>query len=232
MVMQSLEGSSLSADFAPLASSPPASTGAVTRPTNYARNLFHVGCGAVAFTAINVLPGRSWLIAISASFAGWAWSMEILRRKSTTLNDRLMRAFGAIAHPHEWYRVNSATWYATALLLLAVGAPLAASAVAVLVLALGDPAAAIVGRRIGRIKLLANRSLEGTLAFVVVGTAAAFTALSVMVGSMHVGPRLLVALSAAVAGALAELFSGKLDDNFTIPVAVASAAGVGLLVAG
>ena len=231
MVMQSLE-SSLSAGFAPLASSAPPSAAAPTRPTNYARNVFHVSCGVVAFTSINVVPGRSWLIAISATFAGWAWSMEILRRKSKTLNDRLMRAFGPIAHPHEWYRVNSATWYATALLMLAVGAPLAASAVAVIVLALGDPAAAIIGRRFGRVRLLANRSLEGTLAFVVVGTAAALGALSVMGVVPSFGARVLVAASAAVAGALAELFSGKLDDNFTIPVAVASAAGVALLAAG
>jgi dolichol kinase len=232
MVMQSLE-SPLSAELAPLASAPPPPTVAPSRPTNYARNLFHVACGTVAFTSINLLPGRSWLLAIAGSFAGWAWSMEILRRQSPRLNDRLMRAFGKVAHPHEWYRVNSATWYATALVILALGAPLPAAAVAVLVLALGDPAAAIVGKRIGRVRLVANRSLEGTLAFVVVGTAAALVALSVTNPvTLPLGPRLLVALSAGVAGALTELFSGKLDDNFTIPVAVATAAGIGLFVAG
>jgi dolichol kinase len=37
---------------------------------------------------------------------------------------------------------------------------------------------------------------------------------------------LLLATTSAAAGAIAELFSGKLDDNFTIPVSVAAAATI------
>jgi dolichol kinase len=223
MVMQSLEARApaLPADFRPVASDPP-----VARPGNYARNVFHVSCGLVALTLLRLLPGRGWVVAASGTFAAWAWSMEALRRRSPALNDRLMRAFGPVAHPHEWYRVNSGTWYATALLLLALLAPTQAAAIAVLVLAFADPAAAIVGRRFGRTRLLANRSLEGTLAFVTFGTAAALGAL---VGSpLRFASMLVVAVAASIAGALAELFSGKLDDNFTVPLVVAAAATTAL----
>jgi dolichol kinase len=86
-----------------------------------------------------------------------------------------------------------------------------------------DPAAGIVGRRLGRIRLRARRSLEGTLAFLAAGTLAALASLTVF----HAIPwpeRLMVALVGAAAGALAELFTTRLDDNLTIPLTVAGAA--------
>ena len=98
-----------------------------------------------------------------------AWSMEIARRLSDRVNERLMRVFKHVAHPHERYRVNSSTWYVTALLLLALFGTRLSQSLAVVVLAVADPAAALIGRRFGRTRLLDNRSLEGTLAFFVVG---------------------------------------------------------------
>lgn len=197
------------------------------RPTNYARSLFHVSAGLFALAMIEWVLSPFAMVVIASLFSAWAWSMEGLRRVFPKLNDVLMGVFGRVSHPHEAWRVNSATWYATALTVLAlIGNPLVA-AVAVTVLGFADPAAGLVGRRWGRIKLVNGRSLEGTGTFFVVGTLVAF-AVSAGLHGLGLGPALLVAVCAALPAALAELFSRVLDDNFTVPLAAAGGALVAL----
>ncbi|MEO6418154.1 MAG: hypothetical protein ABIP39_02015 [Polyangiaceae bacterium] len=193
-----------------------------SRPSNYVRSTFHVACGAVAISMIRLMPNRTWLIVAASVFAIAAWSMETARRLSVKANDRMMRFFGPVAHAEERHRVNSSTWYVTALLLLATFAPSRASELGVLILALADPAAGFIGRRFGRTALRANRSLEGTLTFLVTGAAAAFAWLSLTSG-LPISSITLLAFGGATVGALAELWSTRLDDNFTIPIAAASA---------
>ena len=201
----------------------PSPSGPAVRPTNLPRSLFHFASAAVALTAVALLPSRGWLIAIPGTFAVYAWSMELGRRLFPQLNDRLMSFYGAIAHPHERYRVNSATWYGTALVLLALFATVPAMLAAIMVLGVADPVAAFVGRRWGKHALRAGRSLEGTLAFLVSGTLAAAVVLAIA----HVGSPLAIAVLAVLsglAGAVAELYATRLDDNFTIPLAVGAIA--------
>ncbi len=192
------------------------------RPTNLKRSLVHALSGVLALVSIQFFMNRTGLIITAGSLAVVAVVLEIGRRISPPLNAALMRGLGPIAHPHEYTRINSATWYATALLILSVTLPdLVAASVAVLVLALADPAAATIGRRFGRVKLFANRSLEGSLTFLVV----AFLATLGVLGNF--GPDMLsfgaataVAGIAALVGALVELFTRGIDDNFTIPLGV------------
>lgn len=199
------------------------------RPTNYARNLFHVGSASVALLAIEALRSPLLLFCLALAWGTFAWSMEILRRVRPSANVTLMKFFGPVAHPHETHRVNSATWYATALVLLATTGSGLLCAVAVAVLGVGDPMAAVIGRRFGRVKLMHGRSLEGTLGFLVSGWLIAFAVLRLFhAGALGAGPAALVALAAAGAGALAELASLRVDDNFSIPLSAASAAAVAL----
>jgi dolichol kinase len=188
------------------------------RPANLARSLFHFTSAAVALGSVALLPSRGWLIAIAVAFAMYCWSMEIARRINPAINDRLMRFYGPIAHAHERNHVNSATWYATALVSLALFASKPAMMAALAVLGVADPIAAAVGRRWGRRKLRAGRSLEGTLAFFASGTGAAALALALC--GAHVQALLGFAVLAGLTGALAELVSTRLDDNLTIPVTV------------
>lgn len=193
------------------------------RPTNYTRNVFHVSCGLSVVALIELLPSRAWLIGLPLAVGLWAWSAEVSRRVWPSVNDRLMKLFGNVAHAHERHRVNSSTWFVTALLLLGLAFPRYASAVGVAVLGLADPAAALVGRRFGRTKLRGGRSLQGSLAFVAVGALAALGVLALR-HQGSVGALALTALAAAAMGAVAELYTERLDDNFTIPLASASAA--------
>jgi dolichol kinase len=192
------------------------------RATNYARSTFHVGSALLALALLTWLPGRAWVVAVSACFALAGWTMEIARRRSPAANERLMALFAPVAHPHERHGINSSTWYVTALLLLGLFAPLRAAELGIVVLGLADPAAGLIGRRFGRTRLRANRSLEGTVGFVAVGALAAGAWLHLGHG-VALPAAATLAVVAGVAGALTELWSTRLDDNFTIPVVVAAA---------
>lgn len=208
------------------------------RPTNYLRNLYHVGNGVGILLYIHLIVGRSGMQATVLAFLGFAWSAELLRRRWPAVNRLLMRAFGTVAHPDEHWKINSATWMVTALTLLALFYSLPACAIGVAVLGVADPAAALVGRRFGRLRLRGSKTLEGTLAFVAAGAAASFAALALWHGdAISTGTALVASLVGAVPAAIAELFAGDhrvggrdihLDDNFVIPMVAASFGGVAL----
>lgn len=199
------------------------------RPTNYPRTVLHVGSALAGLAIIEAFHDPRISFGIALAWAAAAWTMEISRRHVPIINALLMRLLGPVAHAHETHRVNSATWYATALVLLAATQAPALCAVAVVVLGVGDPFAAMVGRRFGRVKLLHGRSLEGTLGFLVSAAVVTFAVLRLFhSASLGLVPALVVAGSAALAGALAELFSFRLDDNFSIPLSAAAGAAIAL----
>lgn len=197
----------------------------VARPTNVRRSLFHVLSGAFALALIRFLPSRAWLAGAALAFALFCWTCEVARRISPKVNARLMRFFAPIARAEEHYRVNSSTWYGTALFLLAAFAPMRAAEIGVIVLAIADPFAGLVGRRFGRTPLLAGRSLEGSLGFLAAGGLAALGWLAVFSG-LAGSQMVMLAFAAAAVGAVAEVVSMRFDDNFTIPVASAAAVAV------
>lgn len=198
----------------------PIASAVARRPENYARSFFHVLSAAAALVMLRLVPHREWLIVASSSLALFAWSLETARRVHPPANAHMMRFFSRIAHPEETHKVNSSTWYLTALVGLALFAPFRSAELGVVVLGLADPAAGFIGRRIGRTKIRKNRSLEGTLGFFAVGMAGAF-ALLVAFHALPLPSMLAIAAVASAAGALIELATIRLDDNFTIPVTVA-----------
>lgn len=187
------------------------------RPKNYARNAFHVFNATASLVVLYLVPSWDVIIAIAWAGALAGWTMEISRRISPAANAFLMKLFGPVAHPHEAHRINSATFYATSIALLATTREIVPCAIALVTLGLGDPIAAIVGRRWGRVRWVNGRSVEGTLAFVVSATIGGVALLMGAHGSA-LAPALAVAGAAALLGALAELYSRKIDDNLAIPV--------------
>lgn len=191
------------------------------RPTNYARNVYHVLSGFFAIWLVEWVLPPSWLLPVAAGCATLAWTFEIARRRSSWVNSLLMAAFKPFAHPHEAWRINSATWFTSSLVLLALtGRPMVAST-ALVVLALADPAAALVGRRFGSMKLVNGRSLQGTLTFFGVGTLAALALLSWRYPEVGPLPAVGMALAGSALGATAELLARRVDDNLAIPASVA-----------
>lgn len=193
------------------------------RPINYTRSIFHAGSGVFSLVLALVLLPLDKLAWVAGGFAAWGWSAEIARRVSPRANAILMRGFKHVAHPSEWNRVNSATWYTTALFALTMTGSLPLMVVPVAVLAFGDPAAGILGRKFGRTPLVHGRSLEGTAAFVLFGSLTAGLTLALARPEFSLLQVGVVSVSAGLAGALAELFSRSIDDNLSVPTAAFAA---------
>ncbi|MBR2344218.1 MAG: phosphatidate cytidylyltransferase [Lentisphaeria bacterium] len=120
--------------------------------------------------------------------------------------------------PGQWIVSGGAPVLAAALLINLLFAPVIAAA-ALAVMLTGDAAAALIGRKFGRHKLVNGKSLEGFLSFILAG----YTALAaVFFISQMPGNFYLWGLAGVVLAAVVELFQKqlKLDDNFTIPLAV------------
>ncbi len=198
---------------------PEAASARTLRPTNYARNIFHMIGATCVLGILAHLPDRPTMVAVAVGVTVPAWIVEWQRRTRPAFNDWMMWLFGPVAHAHERFRVNSATWYATAMSILALCSPIPAAMLGVAVLGFGDPMAAIVGRRFGRTPLRAGRTLEGSLAFVGAGWLAGAVALLVLAPTLPNGA--MVAGVAAVFGAIAELYSQDVDDNLSIPLGAA-----------
>jgi dolichol kinase len=139
------------------------------------------------------------------------------------MNSLFHMVVGGTIHAHEDRQAASGTYFATGLAVVSF-LPAPAAAAAIGVLGFGDPAAGAVGRRWGRTRLAQGRSLEGSLAFVGMGTLAAGGALSL--GWPEAPHRWALALAAGCVGALVEVGLRKLDDNLTVPLASGLAATV------
>lgn len=85
---------------------------------------------------------------------------------------------------------------------------MAIASTGILMLLLGDSASTLVGRRFGRHKLPFNKlkSIEGSLAFLIVGFLSAFTLLPI-----------IPSIIGALVGTLTEAYS-PIDDNITVPI--------------
>lgn len=202
------------------------------RPANPRRALFHVASALVSLLFTLVVFDTQQLPFVAGSIAVLFWCLEALRRPFPRFNALLMRFFAPIAHPKEREEVNSATWYMTALTLLALTKSPVLCAIGVAVLGFGDPAASAIGRRFGRVKLMHGRTLEGSLAFVAVATIMAVASGALAASAVPLGALVVAGACAAVAGAVAEILSRRMDDNFTIPLAATGAAAIVLTILG
>jgi dolichol kinase len=194
------------------------------RPANRARAVMHVTTALVCLALVEYALTEVGMIVTAAIGAACCWGMELGRIFSKRLNLFLLRFMSAVAHPHERREVNSATWYTTALLLLALLFTPKFCTIALVVLGFADPAAAFVGRRWGRIRLVNGRSLEGSFTFLLVGAGVAWAALSIWYPEVSLGLAVLTALGAAFLAAITELVSRHVDDNLSIPLAAACGA--------
>ena len=88
-----------------------------------------------------------------------------------------------------------------------------------LMLGVGDPVASIVGKKWGKRKIAGGKSLEGTLGFFLSSALTLFILFSLVTPHITLGTRILISAVIALGGALTELFTGRIEDNFSIPLA-------------
>lgn len=194
--------------------------------TNLVRSLFHMGSGLFAALLYHFALTRGQAIVVMGALVVLFVGLEVARRRSSAFNDFLMRGalIKVIARPHEYFRVNSSTYFVIGLLIAAITCPKVAVELGCLVLAVADPVASTLGRRFGKTKLYRDKSFIGTAAFL--GAALLASAAYLAILHPEAGRLWMVAGLAALVGALAELYTTRLDDNLTIPLSVALAASV------
>ncbi len=189
------------------------------KPRNLWRNLFHVANGVGGVLAYELVLSKWAAIAAASVVLASFISLDVLRRTAPAWNERLVsRIFGKISRPSEAHRVPSATWYIAALLIGVAFLPKHAIILAVLVLAFSDPVASLVGKAWGRVKLYRGKSVVGSAAFLGTASLVGTLYLHFYIG-LPLSSSIYVAAIVGATGTVVELFSHRLDDNFTIPLA-------------
>ncbi|MEC8051507.1 MAG: SEC59/DGK1/VTE5 family protein [Myxococcota bacterium] len=190
------------------------------KPKNYARNFFHFANSAWAIALYQYTADRDFMLGVAGFFLLVAVSIEVSRKFSTRLNAWFCDGlFGSVARPHELHNITAATWYALAMVIGVYFFPQHAVEAGALVLGIGDPIASIVGKTWGKTKVWGEKSLEGSLGFFGVATLALAFYFTVIAGGYSLTMVALASVLVALAGPLTELFSGRIEDNFSIPLA-------------
>jgi dolichol kinase len=193
------------------------------KPQNYLRNLFHVHNGVVSVLLCELVfttTNQAVLTAAAATLLFFA--LDLARRFSPRFQEFLLSGpAGSIARAHEHHQVPSATWMALAIMLGLLVMPMLAVEIGVLALGIGDPAAAIFGKRWGRTKIRGQKSLQGAMAFTFTTGLAVAALLTVFHPVLDLATIATVSVAAGLAGAITEVVSEPLDDNFSIPLVVA-----------
>ena len=202
------------------------------RPTNYARNIFHVSSALLALVLVETVLTPMWMFMAALAVASSAWLMELGKRSNPRVDRITWFVFGKMGHPYERTRVNSATWFSSALLVLSLTGSQLIAALALMILGVADPAAGLIGRRIGRHKLVHGRSVEGTAAFVLFGAVGCLITLAIFHPALGLPLALGITAAAVLPAALAELYAYRIDDNLLVPMAAAAGAGAFALLVG
>lgn len=178
------------------------------------RKVLHVATAVVPVGYAAGIPRRV-VVAACGALLGVALLVELARRASPSAAARFATWTGPLLRPHEAAGgIAGATWLLAAFTAVTAGTAAPVAIAAMWGVAAGDGAAAIVGRTIGRIPLVAGKTLEGTLAMALVTAAGAWSFAAWPVGT--------AALLGGVAAA-AELPARPLNDNLRVALAVAAA---------
>jgi dolichol kinase len=181
---------------------------------NYRRKLWHFASGAVVVAALFLFePSKLWAILILAAGLALMLVIDLARFFSRRGKKFFWKYLGFLTSEKEKRGPTTSLYYAASLLLCVIIFPTYAAIGGVISLAAGDPMAAIVGRRFGKLRI-GGKSLEGMLVNMIV----TFGLVYIFVRSVP------VAAAGAVAGAVAEMLEiPYLDDNITVPLAAGGA---------
>lgn len=186
------------------------------------RRLFHL-FAASSIPTVAIFTSSGVMVPLMATLSGVALATEAVRLKVPSLNRVLYSKLKPLLKVTEDRRVTGATYVAISALISFLLFDEHVAIVALFFLSLGDPAAALVGGRIGGWRVF-GKSPIGSVAFFIVALAAAGVLSASDVLSFHWG----LAMGAAIA-ALVELVPTGLDDNITIPlISGAVMTGVGV----
>lgn len=178
--------------------------------TDRARKAIHAGLSLVAATVVLVCePVTAAAVLAAATMA--ALTAELARRLSPAVA-RVFDRLGSLLKPREATGLTGATLLSVGFTVTAVAFPGAPALAGILLAGLADPAAALAGRRYGRVRYPGGKSAAGSGAFLVVA----------LVMGLALGLAPGTAILVATALTAVEAFTLPIDDNLYLPVAGAA----------
>jgi dolichol kinase len=191
--------------------------------TKFVRNIWHCAAGVVLVILYGLVSREEAQAALN--FALFAFALlEGSRMVFPRWNDYLVdKALRYLFRQSERNRLNTSLWYLLGLITIVFFFSKQANQIAILILAIGDPAAAIVGQLYGKTKIFRGKSVEGSITFL--GVAFACSLIYILcLGNTTLPAAIAGAIVIAMASCATELFTVKIDDNFSIPVISAAVA--------
>ena len=180
------------------------------------RKSIHLGSIVVPVAAAFV--DRTTMVLVLASVAIFLIVTDFMKLRHHRFKTMFLSIFGRMLRESEQSGAMTASTIIVTSSALTILIFRREIAVAVLVfVVLGDSAAALVGRHLGRIRLLGKRTVEGSMAMLL---ACLFASSGLMYASAYLGWSLTVLslVVGSVVATIAELIELPLDDNLRIPI--------------
>ncbi len=175
------------------------------------RKLYHVA-GGVGLLSIYYIFGRKQALFFYAALFMLILLIDGARLVIPAWNRAIFARFGSFIRKNEEHKLTGTAPYVLGIGLSLYFYALPVAAAAICFLVFGDVAATTIGERFGKTKI-GDKSLEGTLAFVLAAAIAGFT-LFLYGSALPPGVMLLGAFTAAGV----ELLTLPVNDNLVIPL--------------
>lgn len=170
------------------------------------------------FPILYVFLNRQYMIVIVGSLTAFAICVEIAKWVFPSFRAMFLQYLKLLLRTHEKQgAITGATYYLTGVFLCIVIFDKSVAIACILFIILGDTAAALVGKRWGRTKLIGKKSLEGSAACFVVCSLITLLLINPIVGNTDaINP--IVCIMGAFIATLTELLPLRIDDNLTVPL--------------
>jgi dolichol kinase len=175
------------------------------------RKLYHF-IGGIGLLSIYYLLGRNQALLFYATLFIIVLAIDGARLLVPAWNRFFITRFGSLIRSNEEHKLTGTASYVLGVGLSLYGYSPEVATAAICFLAVGDVAATTVGERYGKTKI-GDKSLEGTIAFVVTALCAGFI---LSVAGVHLATWVLITGSLVAAGV--ELLPLMVNDNLSIPI--------------
>lgn len=171
---------------------------------------------------IYIFVSRNTALLILFPMAFTAVLIDILSKYDNFVRKFLYLYFSQMLRSHEKNRnpfiLNGASWVLIAAFTTVLLFPKVIAIISFMILIISDIAAALIGRRFGKHKIL-DKSLEGTSAFIISGWIVVWIIGIIFQADLWF---YIAGYTGALVGGIIELLSSKLniDDNLSIPISV------------